>query len=88
MRVEFLSDGKGEPQAWVQNCMYGITFAVLASTLLVLIIPFVTGQPLALKEGSSDIERIEQTEDGSKVAFYALTVTRYLILLGLYGGLA
>ena len=39
MRVEFLSDGKDQPQAWVQNCMYALTFAVLASTVVVLVGP-------------------------------------------------
>jgi len=87
MRVEFLSDGKGEPQMWVQNCMYALTFAVLASTLLVLAMPLVTGKPLALKEGTCDLEQPDAA-DGNKMVFYALTVARYLILLGLYGGLA
>merc|ERR1719230_1283465 len=73
MRVEFLSDGKGQPQMWVQNCMYALTFAVLASTLLVLVMPLITGKPLPLKEGSSDIEKPELAEGDSKVVFYALT---------------
>merc|ERR1719230_1900653 len=68
MRVEFLSDGKGQPQQWVQNCMYALTFAVLASTLLVLVVPFVTGKPVALKEGG-DLERPELGEGDSKAAF-------------------
>jgi len=88
MRVEFLSDGKDQPQAWVQNCMYALTFAVLASTLLVLAVPFVTGKPLALKEGTCDLEKVEESEGDSKMVFYGLTAVRYLILLGLYGGLA
>jgi len=87
MRVEFLSDGKDQPQMWVQNCMYALTFAVLASTLLVLVMPLVTGKPLALKEGTCDLEKLDETEGESKSVFYALTATRYLILLGLYGGL-
>merc|ERR1719491_1832813 len=88
MRVEFLSKGKDQPQMWVQNCMYALTFSVLASTLLVLLMPLVTGKPLALKEGSCDLEKMDVNESGSKTVFYALTGTRYLILLGLYGGLA
>jgi len=87
MRVEFLSDGKGQPQMWVQNCMYALTFAVLASTLVVFAMPLVTGKPAALKEGSCDLERHEIGEDDNKTVFYALTGIRYLILLGLYGGL-
>merc|ERR1719409_2009858 len=88
MRVEFLSNGQGQPQEWVQNCMYALTLAVLASTLLVLVMPFVTGKPLPLKEGTCDLERPEESEGDSKIVFYALTAARYLILLGLYGGLA
>merc|ERR1740130_1339304 len=88
MRVEFLSGGKDQPQMWVQNCMYALTFAVLASTLLVLAMPLVTGKPLALKEGSCDLEQPEASEGGSKMVFLGLTAARYLILLGLYGGLA
>jgi hypothetical protein len=87
MRVEFLSDGKDQPQMWVQNCMYALTFAVFASTVLVLLLPVVTGKPLALKEGTCDLEKPEMEPD-SKVTFYVLTTFRYLILLGLYGGLA
>merc|ERR1740133_956417 len=87
MRVEFLSGGKDQPQMWVQNCMYALTFAVLASTLLVLVMPLVTGKPLALKEGSCDLERPQEVQGGSKMVFLGLTASRYLILLGLYGGL-
>merc|ERR1719215_1770523 len=72
MRVEFLSDGKDQPQMWVQNCMYALTFAVLASTLLVLVMPLVTGKPLALKEGSCDLEQPAAVEGGSKMVFYGL----------------
>jgi hypothetical protein len=86
MRVEFLSDGKDQPQIWVQNCMYALTYAVLASTLLVLLMPLATGKPLPLKEGTCDLEAPKE-EEGSKLVFYILTVCRYLILLGLYGGL-
>jgi hypothetical protein len=84
MRVEFLSGGKDQPQMWVQNCMYGTTMAVLASTLVVMIIPMVTGKPLALKQGTCDLER----PSGGGTAFYALSALRYFIQLGLYGGIA
>jgi hypothetical protein len=88
MRVEFLSDGKDQPQAWVQTCMYGLTFAVMASTILVLLMPLVTGKPLPLKEGTCDIEKPAVQDMHNKFMFFALTAARYLILLGLYGGLA
>merc|ERR1719261_882570 len=50
--------------------------------------PLVTGKPLPLKEGTCDLERPEESEGDSKVGFFVLTAARYLILLGLYGGLA
>merc|ERR1719329_1392672 len=53
LRVQFLSDGKGQPQEWVQNCMYATTFAVLASTLIVVLLPLITGKTLPLKGGTS-----------------------------------
>merc|ERR1719453_705343 len=65
MRVEFLSDGKDQPQEWVQNCMYALTFAVLASTLCVLVMPLVTGKPLHMKEGTCDLAAPEAPEEGS-----------------------
>merc|ERR1719316_1235237 len=88
MRVEFLSDGKDQPQIWVQNCMYALTFAVLASTLVVLCVPLVSGKPIQVKEGPPDIEVGDHNEGDSKVGFYCLTAVRYFILVGLYGGLA
>merc|ERR1719174_1600774 len=90
MRVEFLSDGKGQPQMWVQYCMYAVTFAVMASTLVVLTIPLITGKPMPLKEGSCDLEKpeAEEGEDGPSLVFIGLSFVRYAILAGLYGGLA
>jgi len=93
MRVEFLSDGKGQPQFWVQACMYALTFAVFVSTLVVLITPLFTGKQLPMKEGTCDLEKIEptprfETHTESKIKFYMLTAIRYLVFLGLYGGIA
>jgi hypothetical protein len=90
MRVEFLSDGKGQPQMWVQYCMYAVTFAVMASTLVVLAIPMITGKPVPLKEGSCDLEKpeAEEGEEGPSMVFIGLSVVRYAIMAGLYGGLA
>merc|ERR1719313_3117247 len=68
--------------------MYALTFAVLASTILVLVMPLITGKPMALKEGTCDLEAPQHEEGTSKGAFYLVTTLRYLILLGLYGGLA
>lgn len=88
MRVEFLSGGKDEPQIWVQNCMYALTFSVLATTLMVLFVPCAIGKPLPLKEGTCDLEQPQRDPEGrDMVTFWALTIVRYAILLGLYCGL-
>jgi len=89
MRVEFLTDGKGQPQMWVQNCMYALTFAVLAFTLLALFTPLCIGHSVQVREGRwiQETASYEQAH-GNKCGFYFLTVARYLIMVGLYGGLA
>jgi hypothetical protein len=85
MRVEFLSAGRDQPQIWVQKCMYAVTYAVLGSTLLVFIIPLITGKHLPLKDGVPD--QIAE-DDKSKSFLLTLTVLRYVILTCLYVGLA
>jgi len=88
MRVEYLGNGKDEPQAWVHKCMYGLTLAVPTGALLVFVIQLVTGKPLPSKETPFDLESGEVGERYNKVTFYALTSVRYLVLYALYGGLA
>jgi len=95
MRVEFLSDGKGQPQNWVQNCMYAVTFAVMGSTFMVLLIPLVTGKSAVVNEETGDLEGptkadAETDADHEQMVMellHGLSAVRYLILLGLYGGL-
>jgi hypothetical protein len=82
MRVEFLSEGKDQPQMWVQNCMYATTFAVLAMTIVVLCMPLVTGKAPAMKNGE-----LEKPEGGG-TALMVLAAIRYAIQLGMYGGIA
>jgi len=82
MRVEFLSDGKDQPQMWVQDCMYATTFAMLATCVLVLTIPLLTGKPMVVKDGEI------QKPEGAGTLAKVLTAMRYLIQLGMYGGIA
>jgi hypothetical protein len=88
MRVEFLSGGTDQPQVWVQRCMYGVTYSVMASCVLVLLIPLLTGKPLPVKEGSCEMALTEGGSDQSQALLVGLTIARYLILLCLYVGLA
>jgi len=88
MHVEYLSEGHGQPQMWVQNAMYFVTFAVMASMCLTLAIPLITGKTVPLKEGDDYLKTpgICESTGGDVVAFKALTFTRYLVLMGIHGG--
>jgi len=88
MRVEYLSQGRGEPQHWVQTCMYALTLAVLLSTLLTCLIQLVTGKPVSSNDTTFDLERPTEEDGYSKPVFYTLSAIRYLVLLCLFGGLA
>jgi len=90
MRVEYLSNGTDQPQAWVQRCMYALTSAVLASALLTLTIQLVTGKALPPKVGPFDLEMEmpRQEDEYSKLVFCLLTFVRYMLLFAIYGGLA
>jgi len=87
MRVEFLSNGTDAPQIWVQRCMYGVTYSVLHSTLLVLLIPLCTGKPMPVTD-NGDMKPPAEEDGDNKTLLICLTVARYLTLLGMYGGLA
>eukprot|EP00929_Paragymnodinium_shiwhaense_P067335 TRINITY_DN338_c1_g1_i1.p1 TRINITY_DN338_c1_g1~~TRINITY_DN338_c1_g1_i1.p1 ORF type:complete len:808 (-),score=168.26 TRINITY_DN338_c1_g1_i1:134-2557(-) len=84
MRVEFLSGGKDQPPMWVQHCMYASTFAVLATSLVVLALPLVGQQHVELKEGSCELE----APKGRGTLVTALILARYAIMAGLYCGIA
>jgi len=84
MRVEFLSNGKDQPQMWVQDCMYACTAALFATSLIVLIIPFVTGRELTVNKDSGDIS----APRGEGMGFQVLSILRYAIQLAMYGGIA
>jgi hypothetical protein len=86
MRVVWLSQGTGDPQMWVQYCMYGCTYAVLASTLLVLTLPLVLGQVPKVNKKTGDLESDMVDLEDKKIALYSISAVRYLILLGMYAG--
>merc|ERR1719387_3076279 len=44
MRVVWLTQGKGNPPIWMQAWMYAATYAVLAMTLVALVVPLLTGE--------------------------------------------
>eukprot|EP00929_Paragymnodinium_shiwhaense_P021553 TRINITY_DN14020_c0_g2_i1.p1 TRINITY_DN14020_c0_g2~~TRINITY_DN14020_c0_g2_i1.p1 ORF type:complete len:831 (+),score=229.43 TRINITY_DN14020_c0_g2_i1:76-2568(+) len=82
MRVEFLSEGKDQPQMWVQNCMYATTFAVLTTSILVLLLPLF-GTPMVLDKATGEMKKPQ----GQGPMVMGLTVARYVIQLCMYGGI-
>merc|ERR1719409_1454425 len=88
MRVLQLTKGTGNPQDWVRWSMLAVTYSILANTLLVMIIPFVTA-----KEVKTDPETGVMENDGanpfeSRVMQIAFNILRYAVFLGLYVGFA
>merc|ERR1719271_827637 len=85
MRVTWLTQGKGNPPEYVQAAMYCATYAVLAMTLCVCVIPVFTGKVMAVDPKTGDIPMDEKPFSNSAVAI-GFTVLKYLIMLGLYAG--
>merc|ERR1719454_171471 len=55
MRVNWLTQGKGNPPTYVQIAMICCTYAVLAMTLVALIIPIFTGEAYRVDEKTGDV---------------------------------
>merc|ERR1719252_268311 len=85
MRVTWLTQGKGNPPEYVQVAMYCATYAVLAMTLVVCVIPIFTGKVIGVDVKTGDIP-----QDCEPFTFYpvaiAFTLPKFLIMLGLYIG--
>merc|ERR1719183_3089341 len=85
MRVTQLTKGKGNPPEWVQMCMYFCTYSVLLMTLIVVVIPLFTGEVIGVDPKTGDIPSDLQPFKNTIVAA-CFTGLKYVILLGLYGG--
>merc|ERR1719247_182398 len=85
MRVTWLTQGKGNPPEYVQAAMYCSTYAVLAMTLCVCVIPIFTGKVMKVNKKTGDLDPDEKVFSNAIVGI-AFTVLKYLIMLGLYVG--
>merc|ERR1719311_2029394 len=85
MRVTWLTQGKGNPPEYVQAAMYCSTYAVLAMTLCVCVIPVFTGKVFAVDPKTGDIP-MDQKPFANYYVAGAFTALKYLIMLGLYAG--
>merc|ERR1719456_1884171 len=81
MRALQITDQKGAPQGWVQQCMFLSTYAVLLQVLMVLLLPLFTGgAPKTDADGNV-------VEDSSGGVLAKVTVgVRYTAFVLLYGG--
>merc|ERR1719183_116217 len=84
MRVLWLTHGTGNPPEWVQYCMLGCAYSVLATTITVCIIPVFTGGQAKIDEKSGVLE--EDNPFKNQILAITFTALRYLCLLALYGG--
>merc|ERR1719265_1691884 len=82
MRALQIDPKHGNPQKWAQNCFYLCTYSVLAQTLLVIIMPFVT--KCECQQGASEGDVTFKMENPTLGV--VMTVVRYVCLAALYGG--
>merc|ERR1719446_481690 len=84
-RVLWLTQLKGNPPIWMQQCMYGATYAVLAMTLVALVVPLLTGEKVKIdpQTGKPDHDHQPFKNTCAAVCF---TILKYLIMIGLYVG--
>merc|ERR550514_248058 len=85
MRVTWLTQGTGNPPEYVQSAMYCATYAVLANTLVVVLIPLFTTKVIEVNKRTGDIAA-SAAPFASPIAAWTFTVLKFLILLGLYIG--
>merc|ERR1719271_401116 len=85
MRVTWLTQGKGDPQVWVQVWMYCTTYAVLAMTLTVIVIPLFTGQVISADPKTGEVDP-ELKPFKNFILAGCMTALKYLIMIGLYVG--
>merc|ERR550514_2618039 len=94
MRVIWLSQGaEWDPQPWVCVCMQYVTWSILATTLVVAVIPLFTGELVAVDAKTGDLDEgtpqglPEADVGGFKVVALGFTIFRYVLLLSMYGGM-
>merc|ERR1719160_483249 len=85
MRVLWLTQLKGNPPIWMQQGMIASSYAVLACTLVALVVPLLTGQKVKIDKetGKPDEEHQPFKNTCAAVCF---TILKYLIMIGIYFG--
>jgi len=88
MRALQITDNKGAPQGWAQDGMYLASWALLVQFLMCLVMPIFTGKTYAVDslDGAPAKEGTSKEPVSSPVGAWVVTVTRYVALIALYGG--
>eukprot|EP00397_Hematodinium_sp_SG-2012_P013037 GEMP01013227.1.p1 GENE.GEMP01013227.1~~GEMP01013227.1.p1 ORF type:complete len:533 (+),score=122.96 GEMP01013227.1:681-2279(+) len=84
MRAAQLTQGEGEPQAWVQILMKVSTWSVLIQCLMVILLPSCIGESASTDDQGNIDQRLARKMP--PVAATALMTMRYVAMLGIYGG--
>merc|ERR1719159_207445 len=90
MRVIWLSRGaEWDPQDWVCVCMQYVTWSILATTLVVAIIPLFTGELVEIKKDTGDLDpdATPSVFQGYWALALGFTIFRSILLASLYGGM-
>merc|ERR1719359_878910 len=85
MRVLWLTQLKGNPPIWMQQWMLASSYAVLAMTLVALVVPLFTGEKVKLDPETGKPDPDHQPFKNI-IAAVCFTVLKYLIMIGLYIG--
>merc|ERR1719316_493283 len=88
MRVLQLTKGTGNPPEYVQIAMRSVAYSILANTLVVLLIPVFSSSEVELEETGEVKTKTDGNPFESPVIAFIFNVLRYLIVLGLYAGVA
>merc|ERR1719446_1018530 len=87
MRVLQLTKGQGAPQEWVQFAMKSVTYSILATTLMVLIVPIFTPMKEVEVEETGEIKADSKGNPFESPLLQGIfNVIRYLTVLALYVG--
>merc|ERR1719183_2787039 len=83
MRALQMDPINGAPQRWAQNCFYMCAYALLAQTLLAILVPLVmNGDAKYDEKGLGDV----QFEVKNATIGMVLTALRYLLMICIYAG--
>lgn len=81
MRAMQITNNRGAPQGWAQDCMYICVWAVFAQLLMVLLVPLVSGQPLPMT-GRTPPSPLPK----KKIMNTVVEVLRLICIALMYGG--